>query len=759
MTFHEFLQISSDTRALESIIVIIGVVLYLIFLSNHGVKNKNHKKRTLGSNTNKRTISANEAENKKDGLSTFRITSGDPEPRSKNHSPGKWIKPGEEITVNNSVISKGWFYFGGQLPSLDRYESEASLVDESLKAANQSCTYEDDSLGYWPKYISLSENCRGAYLNWLASSRDNPSTPLGYIFIYFYGLERRIVVDSLQGSVDDYEYQAIFNELLRLKKIYCESYSFQNYSTRLLEVMCLLRPGIVYHPELENTPNHDSILFKYRLAKTVVDEKPIPADLALAWLHFYPDYYLKTPAHRCSNEFGELFTRLYTKKYGDGIVVKPNKTHLHIGYYPASSSLRGVEIIQGDLPDPSILKVPTKKLISIAEYCMKALDSYSRYLGKKDTSRSDILAVLLLPEELNDLEDIHGLNKFKKWAEESISKHGGLVDVRDFWEFTQLPLPAKINKKESNLIQMLSEKAGFGLVPDSRFHQTKPSIDGKIVLFNGGHGKHFEPSKEFKEMGMALRLGAMVATINSRVDQAEIALLKQLIDHDSNLSSIEKRSLHSYLTWRLNTPSNVAGLKPRLKKLGAEEKAAVSRILIGVALADGKIDPEEIKQLEKLYTLLGLDKALVTGDIHSMTIGKAGSRGTVTSSEPINKASGGFRLNEKVLAIHESQTEDVQRMLDAIFVDEEPEKEVSSVVEDQDEGIDALHLSLYESLINKDRWSIEEIDEICKKMGLMTSGAIETINDWSFERVDAPVLDEDADSVYVDQEIVKELEN
>lgn len=695
-------------------------------------------------------------------LATFSISYGYEEEKSKNNAPGKWVKTGERIDVNGLQITGGKFYFGGQLPSLDGYGSEASLVDDSLKTVNQPITYEDESLGYWPKFISISAQCRGAYLKWLASKRDDPETPLGYVFIYFYGLERRIVVDSLQNEVEDSEYKDIFDEVLRLKEIYGKSRSFLNYATRLLEIMCLLRPSVVFNHELENNPKHDSILLKYRLAKIVEDGKPVPADLALAWLKFSPDYNLKNPARRCSQEFSEMFTRLYTKKYGNGIIVKSNKTRLHIGYYPASSSLRGVSISQEDLPDPSILKAPTKKLIYIAEECARALDSYSRYLGKKDTSPSDISAVLLLPEELNDVGAVHSLNKFKKWADESISKHDGLVDFNEFWEFTQLPLPSKINKRESELIQMLSEKAGFGLVPDSRYHQTKPSVNGKLVLFKGGHGKNFEPSKKFNEIGMVLQLGAMVATINSNVDQAEIDLLKQLIDHDSNLSSLEKLSLHSYLTWRLNTPSNATGLKERLKKLGANEKAAVSRILIGVALADGKIDLEEIKQLEKLYALLGLDKSLVTSDIHSMSIGKAGTRGTVTPTDSIKEASEGFFLNEKVLAIHESQTKDVQSMLNTIFIDKDPDQKPANVDEYEsdlkDEGIDTLHYSLYENLINKDKWSFEELDELCKKMGLMTSGAIETINNWSFDRVDAPVLEEEADAVYIDQDIVEELE-
>lgn len=700
------------------------------------------------------------ADHDEEGFAMFSISYGYDKEKSSNKIPGKWIKASEAVSVNGHKITGGNFYFGGRLPSLDGYRTEASLVDDSLETSNQPITYEDESLRYWPKYISISAGCRGAYLSWLASDRDDPATPLGYVFIYFYGLERRIVVDALkEGTVDNSEFKDIFQEVLRLKRIYGGARSFLNYSTRLLEIMCLLRSNVVSCPELEVHPSLDSILLKYRLAKTVNDKKPIPADLALAWLKFYPDYYPRTPARRCSYEFAQMFSRLYIKNHGDGIVVKPNKTRLRIEYWPASSSLRGVKIQQEDLPDPSNLKGPTNKLIAIADKCTNALDSYSRYLGKKDTSRKDIAAILLLPEELSDIGVTLGLGKFKEWATEHMSKNDGVVDVREFWQFTKTPLPSKINKKESELIQMLAEKTGFGVAPDTRYHHVKPSVDGKLVLFNGGHGQYFKPSKAFNEMGMVLRLGAMVATIDSHVAQSETLVLKNLIDHDSNLSPVEKRSLHSYLVWRLNTPSNVAGLKARLENLNVNEKTVISQILIGVALADGKVDPQEITQLEKLYTLLGLDKTLVTGDIHSQSTSRTDNQATAWASaiqKSDRKSFRDFRLDKNVLAIHESQTKDVQNMLDAIFVEEELMEEARSDPENM--GIDAQHYSLYESLINKDKWSREEMDGLCKELGLMTGGAIETINDWAFERVDAPVIEDGTDTVYVNQDIVEELE-
>jgi len=698
-----------------------------------------------------------------DNLATFSISYGDEEEKSENKTPWKWIKPGESITIKGQTIIGGNFYFGGKLSSLDGYGTEASLVDDSLKIENKPSTFEDESLSYWPKFISLTPKARGAFLSWLSGNRSDSETPLGYVFIYFYGIERRITVDSIKQAVDDSEFKTLFDEVLRLKTIYDSSRSFSNYSISLLEIMCLLRPDVVSHPDLEKIPQRDSLLFKHRLATTVNDEKPIPSELALAWIRFYPDYNLKKPARRCVYEFSQMFTCIYSKKYGDGIVIKPNKTRLKIEYHPASSSLRGISLPQEDLPDPSNLKGPVHKLIAIADECTAELDAYSRYLAKPDTSRTDIEAVLLLPDNLNDLGATLGLGKFKEWVDDAISTKNGLVDVEEFWSYTKSPLPSKINKKEAQLIQNLAQKAGYGIAPDTRYHHAKSSTDGKLVLFPEGHGKYFEPSKAYTEVGMALRLGAMVAAIDSHVDQAELNILTQLIDHNTNLSPTEKQSLHAYLVWRLNTPSNIIGLKARLETLDKTEKAAVSRILVGVAMADGKIDPKEIKQLEKLYTLLGLDKALVTGDIHRMSSSKVGLRPSSLESETTSSTPASFQLNESILAIHESETKDVQSMLGAIFVEyettgESDDSTMDSTTIEEEIGIDKQHYALFESLIRKDKWTRKEVDALCRDLGLMVNGALETINDWSFDKVDAAVLEEDGDAIYVDQEILEEIE-
>lgn len=680
-----------------------------------------------------------------------------------NTTPARWVKPGDSVTIQNVVINHGHFYFGGQLQTYSSGEygylyndgSDASLVNDAFPIEAMSRHYYDESLGYWPTFATLSPRCRGAYLDWLASDRSDASCPVGYVFIYFYGLERHILVDGTRESISDDEFKSLFEEVSRLRTIFQANRSFCRYSTQLIETMLLLRPdAIQIEDESECFASGSSLLFQFRLAETVAQGKPVSADLALAWIKYYTEYTLRTPARRCAEEFATLFKRRYVNKFGEGIVVKPNKTMLKLSYSPASSSLRGINIKHPELPDPSILRAPVQKLIQVAESCTNALDAYSRYLGKKDASKSDVAAIMLLPDEILTEDAERLFAEFKRWADEKIRENAGLATVADFWARLDMPPPDKINKKEAELIQNFARRAGYGIAPDLRYHLVRPEPEGHLVIFPEGHAEFYIPSAEYTSVSVALRLGAMVAQMDKSVDVAEQAALERIIDHNDSLTPMEKRSLHAYLIWRLNTTANQAGLKARIEQLSDKEKSTIGNVIISVACADGRIDPAEIKQLEKIYASLGLDSSTVTSDIHRLSTTEP-SPASMSQTTP--EASGTFSLDERILARHESDTTDVRQLLNTIFTEDEPSEEPPAAIpSDNGASLDEAHRQLYQRLLEKERWARIEVTELCQQFNLMLSGAIEAINDWSFEQVDAPVLDDD-DDIYVDLEIAQEL--
>jgi uncharacterized membrane protein YebE (DUF533 family) len=692
-----------------------------------------------------------------DGLASFNIyeSSKTQSDLVKVGKKGTWIGKHQEVKIHGRTL-RGFLYVGERMDSLRGYMQEPALVNDSLPAArpsiNPTAFYTDDTLGYWPSYSSLSRECRGSYLDWLATDRSAENTPIGFVFLYFYGFERFFLENSDNSKIQKIHFEHIFEEVFRLNTVFGFNRSFAGYSANFLEFMYLVKPDLFESEKHKLPKTRHSLLFKLRLAEQVVSTEKVDEELALAWIKNTEQYSLRTVARRCDVEFDSLFKIYFRQKFPEGMPVKPNKTKLNAEYYAASGGIPSVKILLEGMPDPSILKGPVNKLIPIADRVTEELASYSRYLGKADTTRDDLAALMLLPSAIANSQPSPLVEAFKTWAQTIIFENKGLTDVAEFWLQTGLPKPKAINKKESELICSLANFANVGVAPDLRYHHAKLKLDGKIVLFAPGHENGFIPSHTFNQVGVALRLGAMVASIDGFVDESESTELQKLIAHDEKLTDTEKRSLQAYLTWRLATPSDNTGLKNRLSSLDAKEIEFVKRFIISVALADGNVDNKEVKQIEKLYTNLGLDKDTVSSDIHQLTTSNHKSvSGRESSSE--------FSIDEAILALHESQTTEAKSMLEEIFTSEEDDEiESLELAESSNDinGLDQAHSQLYEKLCTQAQWSRNEVASICGDLNLMIDGAIETVNDWAFDLVDAPVIEDDGE-IYIDEEIVEEI--
>ena len=678
---------------------------------------------------------------------------------------GKWLPPTESLKIGNYTIN-GMVYVGKHLAAYNGRGVEVSLIDSSLPCLQSSPDYQDETLGYWPSFSSISAKCRGAYLSWLSGQRNEPDTPLGYVFLYFYGLERRLLIDLPEGLVTDTERDLLIHEIKRLGEVYGSSRSFSGYANSLLDYLSVAAPSESnLNISSQNTRSH-SLQFRLQLSETVDKGNPVPSELALIWLLGLPDYQLKTASKRCHAKFKELFTHEYSKQYGLGLIIKPNKTRLNIHYHPASESLLGFQPIKLDLPDPSNLKSPTKKLATLADICNDKLDPYSRYIGQKANSPEDLEAQLLLPKVLLEQSEFSLFEKLRPWMVSAVQENSGIIKVSDLWEKLGKTPPKKINKKENDLIAQVFEIAGFSFAPNIKHHQIKPAPDGIIVLSAEAQGKYFEPSKTFHELANTLRLGSTVASIDNQIKQDEVDYLKTLIDHNTHISPTEKDSLHAYLIWLLNSPIRMLGIKAALGKLSNRQKIEVGDILIKVALSDGLVKPEEIKQLEKLYSALGLDKSQVTSDIHrhsSSTVATSSSH----NKDPETSTTKGFVLDENRLKLLDSQTKEVSSFIGDIFADEGDDTEeyketakeaVYKEILDTENTLSPVYRPLYEILITRESWTINEVKELCQKHNLMTAGAIESINDWVFTLVDAAIFEDEGGNLLVDQEIKEELQ-
>jgi len=121
--------------------------------------------------------------------SSFRIPAA-----PKRFGPGAWIPAEEAVEVGGVSIPGGLVYVGTSLPT-PTGGNDPCLIDPSKSVASNG-DYTERQMGYWPSYSDISPSARRAYLNWLASGRQDPEADVGYVFIFFYGLERRAILDA-----------------------------------------------------------------------------------------------------------------------------------------------------------------------------------------------------------------------------------------------------------------------------------------------------------------------------------------------------------------------------------------------------------------------------------------------------------------------------------------------------------------------------------------------------------------------------------
>lgn len=141
-----------------------------------------------------------------------------PRPRSPEQaSEDCWVPPGESISLNGYTIARGMIYVGAGLYKDRRaWKPEDFLVDPTREVSRDVIDHEGRTVSLWPSYSKLYADARAGYLAWLADGAQRPDTPEGFVMLYVYGLQYRLLKD--QPSPE--EQTQLWAELDRLEAAY-----------------------------------------------------------------------------------------------------------------------------------------------------------------------------------------------------------------------------------------------------------------------------------------------------------------------------------------------------------------------------------------------------------------------------------------------------------------------------------------------------------------------------------------------------------
>lgn len=672
----------------------------------------------------------------------------------------RWLKKSEAITVAGIEIRGGRIYVG---PSLTAANGgvEPSLINPSKTVAKNG-HYTERHTNYWPNYSDISPQARRAYLLWLADGRSAPDADIGYVFLYFYGLERRIILDILGEKQAQDELPEIARELKRLYATYAtDSGSFKMYCGQLIEIVDAANQSLkLYEEELGEFATSYGLPLTLRLAigQAVRDGVPIPVRLALAWAERDPAIARRTPVQRCSDEFKKLFVSEYGKAFGQGLKIAPNKTKLRLSYRPASGGFMGstgVDMKFGDTPDVTALTAPVKKLQAIVDSCTKQLEPYSRYLARNPDGRHDLEAVLTLPVEFWPETSRKAMDDIKRKAAD------GLVLLSFKELFATFKATGEPTKDKQQALASALEAGGIGMEPDVLGSARASKPEDPIVLFETSvRVQDIRESPAYKVAKISVELAAAVAHADGDFSEGELTHLNLYIDKWEHLNLASRHRLKAYAQVLVNSSVALSTIKKKVEQLDQQTREAIAAFAAAMVLADGVASPEEVRLLEKIYLQLGLERTTVYSDIH------AGHAGAKTQSQSSTASSGstasGFILDQsKIAALKESSDKIAQRLADIFIEEAAPAPAVAEVSAEPQHsnailGLDETHSAFARILMSRPTWERAELLDLAQDLNIMLDGALEKLNEASLDELDTTFTEGD-DPIEINAELIESM--
>ena len=720
---------------------------------------------------------------------------------------GRWIPPGQSVTVASYTFSAGMVYVGDGLAGLSSYlPKEPCLICPQLPVSQTPLSKVDVAMTYWPSYHQVSPGARGAYLSWLAGGRTDLNVPSGALLLFLFGLERRVFKDLGQERSDPVreearcqELGAIAIEVERLLSLYPQHDRFRQQAEQFLGVCRLPHSAERCYntePPFSMEGSGFPLTLTIALGQLAMEGKPLPADWALSWYVHSPDAKLRTPASRCLEELRCLFQLRYEQRYKSGLKLRAGNNRLQVSYQPISPTFgplrSAIEINLGQLPDVTEQTVPLRKLRRLVEDCTKELDPFSRWLGRNPNGAKIIAAMALLPAEIAASYPLdETVQPLLQWVQQSLAGTNSAAiagaEVLQYWPDNAAE---KLTKANATMLSQFLEKQGYGIEPDVRFGGKLLTKTAPAILFRLPAGTVLETlSAEYEAAAVLLNLAVAVATSYGQISDAQQSSLEAHLEAALHLSGGERSRLQAHLQWLLQKKPGLRGLKSRLGMIPVARRAGIGRFLVSVAGADGHISPAEISVLSKIYPWLDLDPKAVYSDIHDLstapvttdvktspvTVRPASplSPGYAIPAEPESDGDGSspaqsnFVLDMNLVQSKLSESAAVSDLLSGIFAEEEivvqanptqsnAQSNAQSVAEPGIAGLDAAHSQFLRSLAQKPIWQRQQLEALASETDLLLDGALEAINEIAFDQCDE-ALTEGNDAIEVNADVLEEL--
>ena len=684
-----------------------------------------------------------------------------------------WLGPGDSFKIAGFTIQSPLTYAASSRDKEMRC-SDPSQIAPWLDVRDGA---QSGGLPYWPWYARLTPPQRHAYLTWLASGRGRLPPEDGFLFIYYYGLERRLLVDKQDVSL-------VLKEVQRLRGMHAveagngRSWSFQHYSSSLLWFVVASSARSFSEKDVrhlaESTHSWRDESLQGALAWCATHERPCPAWLAMVVAGQMPGAVNSVVRKRVADEFERLFAARYREMVGDGILLKPSKRSAHVTYQPASNALTGQAC---EIPNVLGIKSQFNPLVEIWNGCVDDLRRLSKVAaeGLEDLTPE---AWEALPPELRKGAEHPLTKRFTRIVADHSADGGCLIPARALADPLGFEQRDRFTASQSRRIAETAQHVGYAIEPDARLMVTSYKAHDPLSVFVWMYDE--EPDQQrYAAATTMLRFGVAVAAADGDLADEELQVLEEEIARMFDLNEHERRRLDALRTLLIREGSDPSVIGKKIRDgLSASHRTVIGRLLIAIAAADGVIHPNERRVLRRCYRALGLepielDRALEelalpqADDLVSADGGAPGRAG-----EPIPERPSESEVTLDQAAIHRIMTE--TREVSAMLAQAMGAALMAPDVETQDESTAAVAIArpdpppisiaeqervasppeafapFYEILISKERWPRSELEAVARDRGHMLTGVLEVVNDWAYDELGGALTYEDGDMVIIE---------
>ncbi len=679
-----------------------------------------------------------------------------------------WHALGQPLEVGGLRVG------GGMVYTLDRpleWPGEPSAIVPSLPLGTVAADPSED-FGYYPRYDQITQAQRLCYLEWLAGGRvdaDPARRSLGHLFVFFYGLERRIILER------DHD-PALLEELVRLLQHYGPSHrsrALRSYFLQLLHFGGWHLGSETYRslwPRLLEFDGEraDAEGLRFVLANLHQSGEPMDWSVAYRVALANEESRRSTVVSRAREQFWALFAQRYGERHPGGMMLQAGARAARVAYRPASNALvqmrygqqKGAENLCVELPDVAGLAGQFAELPKLWNACVDALTGYSRAIGSKKKGDAAALAAWhALPVELRR-EEAHPVRGAFDQLLAGSPREGGYVCVPagTLAALAGVGERAKLTGAQSQQAVTLARGLGWNVAPDPALTGLPLAWTQEVVLFPVGAGMQDAGAvaPHLRGLVRCLYLAVAVAASHGEIEPGEMESFHAVMALQI-LQEEDWRPIRATEAALRRDPNVALRALPQIARtIPAESRSAVLGMMVRVAAADGAVSLDELKVLRRMARAFELDadavENMLRDDETFREVIVEGASGSRAQGERIPPPGGvvapTFALDRERIAALTRETREVISLLSVVMAEpEEVPVTVEGEIEKETKEVVALpevstawlkdldprfHLALL-SLIERDEWMLVDFNTLAEGHHLLPDDLFDSINSWSDE--------------------------